>query len=153
MPKETSEEILTFACKVITPLRQVYSADKVVNAKFAATTGDLELQPRHEPLLSPLAVGYLYLTELQPGGETTEKVLNVNGGFLDLNGELATVFAYSAETAEEIDLERAKAAHTRAQERLDEVKRQGPSADKLDEARAERALYRAISRIKLCDLR
>ena len=153
MPNETAEEILTFACKIITPLRQVYAADRVVNAKFATTSGDLELQPRHEPLLSPLAVGHLYLTEAKADGATAEKIININGGFLDMNGELATVFAYSAETAEEIDRERAQAAQKRAQERLDEIKRHGPNAEAIDEARAERALFRAISRIRLCDLR
>lgn len=152
MPDETAETILTFSCAVITPRRTVFITDKVTNAVFAATSGELEIQPRHEPVLSPLKIGHLRLFELQSNGEVKEVILNINGGFLDMNGQQATVFAYSAETAEEIDAERAKAAEKRARERLDEIARKTPQAEKIDAERAERALFRAISRLKLHNL-
>lgn len=152
MANQTAEEILTFSCSVITPQRSVYTCQKVTDALFDTTGGKLEIQPRHEPVLAPLAVGHLRLTVLQENGETKQEYVNINGGFLDMNGETATVFAYSAETAAEIDAARARGAEQRAKERLDEVARKTLKAEKIDAARAEKALYRAISRLKLYDL-
>ena len=136
----------------MTPRRTVFTSSKIVDAVFMTTSGELEIQPRHEPVLSPLTIGHLRVTEMQENGETKERYLNINGGFLDMDGEQATVFAYSGETAEEIDVERARQAEKRAKERLDEVAQQTAAAEKIDAVRAERALYRAVSRIKLYDL-
>lgn len=145
---ETTEEIAVFNLVVITPQRTVYRTEKATDAVFTTVTGDLEIQPHHEPLLIPLTIGRLQIDELNDSGETQEVVLLVHSGFLDMNGVTATVFAYSAETAEEIDAARAKASETRARKRIEQVVNKNANAEHIDEARAERALARALNRMK-----
>lgn len=63
------------------------------------------------------------------------------GGFIEIQKDRITVMAENAEWPDEIDVERAKAAKQRAEERL-QKKETG-----LDMARAEAALKRAMARI------
>ena len=65
----------------------------------------------------------------------------VMGGFIEIQKDRITVMAENAEWPDEIDVERAKAAKKRAEERL-QKKDAG-----LDTARAEAALKRAMARI------
>ena len=63
------------------------------------------------------------------------------GGFIEIQKERITILAEDANWPEEIDIERAKAAKQRAEERLS--KREAG----LDVLRAEAALKRAMARI------
>jgi len=67
----------------------------------------------------------------------------VSRGFLEVRPEKVTVLAEAAELAEEIDVERAKAAKERAERRLAE------SSPDIDRARAEYALRRAENRLNV----
>ena len=49
----------------------------------------------------------------------TERTLAISGGFANVSGDGATILAEAAEFDDEIDIERARAARDRAQERLD----------------------------------
>ncbi|GHS92132.1 hypothetical protein FACS1894139_09270 [Planctomycetales bacterium] len=150
-------ETPTFSCTVVTPTRTVAKIDKVIDALFMATDGEFEVQPRHEPALVPLQIGLLKITTLQDGGGTHTNSLVICGGFLDMDGENATVFAYSAERGDEVDVQRAKEAEKRARERLektvDSEAHRHTSENDLDCVRAERALARALARQQLTALR
>ena len=71
----------------------------------------------------------------------TDRYLAISGGFAEVLREGVSVLAHTAEFPEEIDLERAKQARQRAEQRL---KVQDPD---LDISRAEIALVRATNRI------
>ena len=83
--------------------------------------GELGILPRHQPLITTLKPGELRVRE---GGEETLYV--VAGGFLEVRhaqvdgapGSQVIVLADAAERAEDIDLERARAAAQRAQDAL-----------------------------------
>ena len=66
----------------------------------------------------------------------------VNWGYAEVGPDKVTILADSAEKSEEIDVERAKEAMKRAEERLKQA------AD-IDEARATAAVERAAARIHL----
>ena len=67
--------------------------------------------------------------------------LTVAKGFLEVNHNTATIITPAAEKPADIDVERAKAAEKRAEERLHQ------HAANLDVTRAEAALQRALHRI------
>jgi F-type H+-transporting ATPase subunit epsilon len=70
----------------------------------------------------------------------------VNSGYAEVSTDKVIVLADSAERAEGIDVERAKAAMKRAEERL-------KKAEEFDFARATASLERATIRIQLAEKR
>lgn len=103
--------------------------------------GDLGVLPGHESLLAALADGLVVIRGTEPGGD---RVAAVHGGFISVADDTVALLAETAELAEEIDIERAKAA-------LERVRRQGQgeSSENLLEAerRAETRLRAAEGRI------
>lgn len=71
----------------------------------------------------------------------------ISGGFADVNNNVLSVLAESAELATDIDTARAQAAKERAEKRL------SAHDDSLDETRAEAALQRAVTRLQVAQLR
>ena len=148
--KQNEDEVSAFKCKVITPLNLVFEG-MITDLTAIGESGEFELQPRHEPFLSPLKVGMMTLVEKLGNSETRDISLAVHGGFLDMNGEEVVVYASSAELADEIDLERAKAAKKRAQELLESVSVNKGEDSPVDVDRAQLSLMRAILRIQMAE--
>lgn len=145
------DEILTFKITVITPQCKVYEGE-VLRASMIGAAGEFDLLPRHEPFLSPLKVGIMtFEVPTAGGGDPEEVTLAVHGGFLDMNGVSATVFATSAERANEIDLERAKEAQKRAAERIEQVTLHPGDEVPMDIDRAQLALMRALLRVQVAE--
>jgi F-type H+-transporting ATPase subunit epsilon len=85
---------------------------------FARTTeGEIGVLPGHEPTLAQLEQAGVIRIDTAQGNSVTAAV---HGGFLSITPEGVTVLAESAELAEEIDVERARAAASRADESTDE---------------------------------
>ncbi|CAM3606886.1 F0F1 ATP synthase subunit epsilon [Bacillus sp. ISL-47] len=130
----------TIKVSVVTPDGPVYESDvEMVSTK--AQSGELGILPGHIPMVAPLQIGAV---RLKNGGKTD--FVAVSGGFLEVRPEQVTILAQSAEQADEIDVERAVRAKQRAEERLNEQKREN-----IDFRRAELALRRAINRIEVSE--
>ncbi|HEV7789389.1 MAG TPA: F0F1 ATP synthase subunit epsilon [Pseudonocardia sp.] len=85
---------------------------------FARTTeGEIGVLPGHEPTLAQLEQAGVIRIDTAQGNSVTAAV---HGGFLSITPDGVTVLAESAELAEEIDVERARAAASRADESTDE---------------------------------
>jgi F-type H+-transporting ATPase subunit epsilon len=81
---------------------------------FARTTeGEIGVLPGHEPTLAQLEQAGLVRIDTPEGSSITAAV---HGGFLSITPEGVTVLAEVAELSEEIDVERARAAASRADE-------------------------------------
>lgn len=77
------------------------------------TEGELGVMPGHEPLLGQLVEGGVVKIRTVDG-ETV--VAAVYGGFLSITGDGVSILAESAELAEEIDVEQARADIAAAQD-------------------------------------
>ena len=99
--------------------------------------GELGILPRHAPLLTGLRPGEL---RIKHGTET--EYLFVNGGILEIQPDVVTVLADSAERAADIDEAKAKAAKEAAEARL------ANQADELDYAAAQVELLEQMARLK-----
>jgi F-type H+-transporting ATPase subunit epsilon len=76
------------------------------------TVGEIGILPGHEPTLAQLDDSAVVRVDGTDGTETT---LAVHGGFLHVTPESVTVLAEYAETSDEIDVSRARAALQRAE--------------------------------------
>jgi F-type H+-transporting ATPase subunit epsilon len=131
----------TIKVSVVTPDGPVYEADvEMVSAK--AKSGELGILPGHIPLVAPLEISAV---RLKKEGKT--EYIAVSGGFLEVRPDKVTILAQAAERAEDIDIDRAKAAKERAERRLQSKE------DDIDFKRAELALKRAINRLNVANMK
>jgi F-type H+-transporting ATPase subunit epsilon len=95
---------------VVSAERSIWSGSaKSVVAK--TPEGDVGILRGHEPMLALLVEAPLRI-ELEDGSKI---LVAVHGGFFSVDSDKVNVIAESAELAQDIDIDRAKAALTRAQ--------------------------------------
>ncbi|MDX8406778.1 MAG: F0F1 ATP synthase subunit epsilon [Mariprofundaceae bacterium] len=121
---------------VATAEREVYrgEAEMLVAPGIA---GELGILPKHAPLLSALTSGELRITR----GDEVDEVF-VSGGFMEVQPDMITVLADSAERASDFDEAQALEAERQARELLE--KREGD----IDLAMAEAELAIMASRLE-----
>lgn len=128
----------TIKVNIVTPDGPVY--DSEVNMIIAnTTTGEIGVLPGHIPMVAPLKVGAIRLKK-----EGNTDIVAVSGGFLEIRPDQVSILAPSAEISSTIDVNRAKEAVKRAEERLNLSKQ-----DEIDFNRAELSLKRAMNRINV----
>ncbi len=125
--------------EVVTPEKKVVS-EPVEIVVAPGELGEFGVLPNHIPFLTKLRVGEL---RYRTGNST--RFVAVMGGYAEVLPDRVTVLASAAEEAGDIDVMRAKAARERAEKRLAEAK------DKLEFARAQAALQRALARLKISE--
>ncbi len=120
---------------IVTPERQLFSGP-VDQVTVPSSQGYLGILPGHAPLLAELGIGNISYQI----GNRVEYVF-CSWGFAEVLPDRVVLLAQSAESASEIDLNRAEQAKSRAEKRL------ASKDPNLDFARAELALLRALSRL------
>jgi F-type H+-transporting ATPase subunit epsilon len=98
--------------EVATPERQLVR-EPVAEVQIPAKSGYIGVLPGHASLLSELGTGFL---SYSAGGK--KRYLSIQGGFVEVRPDHVRILANSAERAEEIDVERARADLKRAQDQV-----------------------------------
>jgi F-type H+-transporting ATPase subunit epsilon len=124
--------------EMVTPYRKILS-EQVDEVTAPGSVGELGLLPGHTPLLTTLNIGEL--SYMQDGKSFH---VAVNWGYVEVENDTVTVLVETAEVADQIDMERAKAALGRAEEALKTI----DSEDKNFKV-MEAALQRAVIRIQV----
>lgn len=124
--------------ELVTPYKRVLTAE-VDEVTLPGSMGELGILPGHTPLLTTLKIGEL---SYRDGGETYH--VAVNWGYLEVEDDKVNVLVETAEPADQIDLERAKAALGRAEEALKKL-----SPEDKEYRVMEAALERALIRIQV----
>jgi F-type H+-transporting ATPase subunit epsilon len=132
---------MTIHLDIVTIERVVVSED-VDYVSAPGIDGMMGILPRHEPLLTALAIG-----ELRYRKGDTESSYAIGGGFMEVRPDRITVLADVAESADEIDEARAEAARKRAQELMAQKTQTG--ADVAQAALIEQSFRRAELRLKV----
>jgi len=130
----------TFPFEILT-LQKLFLREEIRFVIAPGQEGVFEVLAHHAPFVFALKPGPLRMR--LPDGQ--EQYVAVGSGFLVVQKERTTVLTRSAERPEEIDVERARRAKERAEQRL-----QQKSAD-FEMARAEASLQRALARLKVAD--
>jgi F-type H+-transporting ATPase subunit epsilon len=127
---------------MVTPYKQVLSQD-VDEVTAPGTIGEFGILPGHTPMLTTLKIGEL---SYRQGAEIFH--VAVNWGYVEVEEDKVTVLVETAEPADEIDLERAKAALGRAEEALKKL-----SAEDKEFLIQQAAVERAMIRIQVASRR
>ena len=130
----------TIKLEVVTPERLLVSepVDEIIAPGYE---GEFGVLPEHTQFLAILQIGILRYRN----GSDVRKMA-VGGGFAEVLPDRVVVMADVAEKAEEIDVERARRAHARAEELLRTI-----SLDDATYEKAHAALQRAIVRMAAAD--
>ena len=126
-----------FDIEIISP-DEVFYTGEITLLELTSVEGQMGVYKNHIPMTTILEPCVMRMHN-----DENIKTCAVLGGFVEIQKEKITVLAEDAQWPDEIDLERAKAAKKRAEERL--LKREKA----YDMARAEAALKRAAARIKV----
>ena len=120
--------------ELVSPERVLYTGE--ANMVIARTTdGEIGFLPGHAPFVAALAPGRVRIM-VEGGGE---EVAAVHSGFVEVRDNRVIILSDVAELASQIDVERARRAKERAEERLRTE----------DDAETQAALARAVTRIDI----
>lgn len=125
---------------IVTPYGHVFT-DEVDEIVAMGSEGEFGVLPGHAPFLTTLKIGMLIYKK---GAETG--IFFISSGYAEVGPDKVTILADSAERSDHIDVERAKAAMKRAEERLKKEK-------EVDEARAKASIERAMMRVQVAEKR
>ena len=131
----------TLSLEIVTPNGSIYERDDVELAVLQTTAGEMGVMNGHIPTVSALKTGYVKVN-FHNGNE----YVAVSDGFVEVRQHQLSIIVQTAETATEIDVERAKLAKARAESHLD-------NDDNSDINRAKRALERANNRVRVAELK
>ena len=135
----------TFKLEIVTPEKKVVdtAAEEV---QIPGKNGYLGVLPGHAPLITELAVGEITFRESSgSASNANEQRLAVAWGFAEVLPDKVTILAETAERPAEIDVERARKAKARAEERL-------TSGDtNVDVERSLNALHKAETRLEVAE--
>jgi F-type H+-transporting ATPase subunit epsilon len=131
----------TFQLEIVTPEKKVVDA-AAEEIQIPGKNGYLGVLPGHAPLITELAVGEI---TFRTGAGTEEQRLAVAWGFAEVLPDKVTILAETVERPSEIDVERARKAKARAEERLS-------SGDaSVDVERSLNALHKAETRLEVAE--
>lgn len=126
--------------EIITPSKVGYKGE-IKSVTVPGTKGSFQVLFNHAPIISSLEIGEIKIIERED-----EEVLHfaTSGGTIEVSDNNIIILAESLEESGEIDVKRAEEAKKRAKERLEKKK-----SEKIDDARADFALKRAINRLNI----
>jgi F-type H+-transporting ATPase subunit epsilon len=122
--------------EIITPEKTVYK-DVINSITIPGTLGSFQVLKDHAPLISSFEVGVI---TVQKNGN--KNYFSTSGGTVEVEKNKILVLADSVEKVDEIDVDRARQAKERAEQRLARK-----HEAEINESRAEAALKRAVNRI------
>lgn len=126
-----------FYLEIVTPERKFFS-DEVEMVILRTPDGEMGILEGHVPMVVAVDIGPV---KIKKNGEWQEAVLTE--GFMQIQPDKTVILTDTAEWPNEIDINRAKAAKQRAEERL---QRQISQAEYL---RSKAALSRALARLRV----
>ena len=126
--------------EMVTPYKQVLAVD-VDEVTAPGTLGEFGILPGNTPLLTCLKIGELTYRQ---GNELFH--VAVNWGYLEVENDKVTVLVETAETADQIDLVRAKEALSRAEAAIKTM-----SPEDVEFVQMEASLERALIRIQVAE--
>ncbi len=126
-----------FQLRVVTPERTVVDR-QVRYTHFTGLDGGYGILANHAPMMTTIAEAGTVTFENTDG---TREDLFISDGFAEMQNNVLTIVCEAGERADEIDLERARAAEERARKRIEEAH----EVD-INLAQAEVALQKALLR-------
>lgn len=127
----------TFYLEVVTPERKFFEgqAEMII---VHTPEGEMGILKDHEPAVVAVTTG-----DIRINADGNWKIAATSDGFMEITHEKAILLVDTAEWPEEIDINRAKAAKERAEERLQQ------KLGYQEYIRSQASLARALARLKV----
>ena len=125
--------------KIATPEKVVYE-DKISQITLPTKMGEITILPNHLSLVSSLNPGEILIKK-----DKEEIPMVVSGGFVEFNNNNLVILADTAERAEEIDVERAEQARSKAKDLLDKKQ----DADDVDFTALAAKMEKEMARLRV----
>lgn len=93
--------------QLVSPEKILYSGEATFVLARTLGGGDIAFLEGHAPFIGALAV---HPVLIRPAGGGADVVVAVHGGFVEVSGSRVTILSDVAELAEQVDVERARAA-------------------------------------------
>jgi len=129
----------TIKFEIVTPERVVLKRE-VFQITVPTTTGEITVLPDHIPLVSILQPGVIEIVL----ADKVREIISVSGGFIEVMKDKVVILADTAERAEELDEERIKAAHQRAED----LKKNAKAVDDVQFADVSAHLEKELARLR-----
>ena len=100
------------AVEVVSPERVLYSGEATMVITRTYGGGEIAFQANHAPFLGALSENHTRVFQV----DGVVRDIAVHGGFVEVSGNKVSILSDVAELADEIDIERARAAKDRAEE-------------------------------------
>jgi F-type H+-transporting ATPase subunit epsilon len=126
----------TFYLEIVTPERKFFS-DNVEMVILNTPEGEIGVLKDHMPMVVSVAIGPI---RIKRDGDWHQAILTQ--GFMQIKQDKTIILTDTAEWPEEVDINRAKAAKLRAEERLQS------KISQVEYIRSQAALARAVERLK-----
>ncbi len=126
-----------FYLEIVTPERKFFS-DEVEMVILRTPEGEMGILEGHVPMVVAVDIGPV---KIKKNGEWQEAVLTE--GFMEVKQDKTIILTDTAEWPSEIDVNRAKAAKQRAEERLQR------QISQIEYSRSKAALSRALARLRV----
>jgi F-type H+-transporting ATPase subunit epsilon len=127
----------TFNIEILTPEKKFFSGE-VEMIILKTTEGEMGVLAGHTPMVVAVAVGPI---RIKKDNDWLEAVLTE--GFMEVKQDKTVILTDTAEWPNEIDINRAKSAKERAEERLQR------QLSQVETMRSRVALARALARLKI----
>ncbi len=127
----------TFLLEVVTPDRKFFT-EEVQMVIIKTPDGEMGILKDHTPMVVAVAIGPI---RIQKDGEWLEAV--ISEGFMEIKQDKTVILVDTAEWPNEIDINRARAAKERAEERLQR------QLSQVEYTRSRAALAKAMARLKV----
>lgn len=133
-----------FKLNLYTPKGSVVKNLECNDIVIPTVRGEINILPDHTHILTELSTGLM--TVKTPMGA---RHFSVTAGLCRVLKDTVTILSFTSESADQIDLERAKAAKAKAIDRMSGK----DSLSDIDIIKFQRKLYRAELRLKLANLK
>ena len=126
--------------EIVSPEKTALSG-AIESISAPGSDGEFQVLYNHAPFVSTLEIGHIWVVN-----EFREKfAFATSGGIFEVRNNKVTILAETIETKEDIDIERAKKALERAEDRIK------LAADDVDILRAKFAIKKALNRLKIIE--
>lgn len=126
--------------EIVTPQKRIFTG-YVESFSAPGSSGGFQILHDHAPFLTTIMIGEVKIRD----ADGTESSYSTSGGYVEVSNNKITFLADTVERMDEIDVERARSARARAEERLRKKE------EDIDIARAQAALARAINRLRIAN--
>ena len=127
----------SFSLSIYAPERRLTQNEKVYSFLVTTTKGEIEILPGHADMISALDTGRFTYT---PTDKNPVQGV-ITSGFVNVENGVVKVTAETLELAHEIDVSRAKAAQTKAEQMLTDASLD-PAAFRKYQLKLQRAMIR-----------